>query len=66
MTKPKDEHARRNELRRQKAAELIALQMRKQLRERTDEALLTAADARDGEAPALATVPHPPDKQAGP
>ena len=60
MTKPKDEHARQNELRRQKAAELIAQQMRKQQRERTDEALLTAADARDGEAPA--TVPRSPGK----
>jgi hypothetical protein len=65
MTKPKDEHARRNELRRQKAAELIALQMRKQQRERTDEALLTAADARDVEAQVPAIVPQPPNKQAG-
>lgn len=62
MTKPKDEHARRNELRRQKAAELIALQMRKQQRERTDEALLTAADARDGKEQVPATVPQLPAK----
>ena len=60
MTKPKDEHVHRNELRRQKAAELIAQQLRKRQRERTDEALLTAADTRDGEQRPAAGAPKPP------
>lgn len=46
MSKSKDEHALHNELRRQKAAELIAAQLRKRQRERTDEALLSSEQAR--------------------
>jgi hypothetical protein len=59
MTKSKDEHARQNELRRQKAAELIALQLRKRQRVRTDEALLTTVGARD---PADKPLPKRPKR----
>ncbi len=63
MTKPKDEHVHHNELRRQKAAELIAQQLRKRRRERTDAALLTAADTRDGEQRPATGGPKPPGGQ---
>jgi hypothetical protein len=43
MSKASDEHARQNELKRRKAAELLSAKLRKQQRSRTDEALLKAA-----------------------
>jgi hypothetical protein len=46
MSKAKDEHARQNEVRRNKAAEQIAAQLRKRQRARTDEALLSSEQAK--------------------
>lgn len=46
MSKAKDEHERQNEVRRHKAAELIAAQLRKRQRERTDAALLSSEQAK--------------------
>jgi hypothetical protein len=40
MSKADDEHARQNELKRRKAADLLSAKLRRQQRSRTDEALL--------------------------
>lgn len=46
MSRSKDEHERQNALRRAKAAELIASQLKKRQRERTDAELLSSEQAR--------------------
>jgi hypothetical protein len=46
MSGSKDEHARQNALRRMKAAELIASQLKKRQRARTDAELLSSEQAR--------------------
>jgi hypothetical protein len=46
MSNAKDEHERQNQVRRAKAAELIAGQLRKRQRARTDAALLSSEQAK--------------------
>lgn len=46
MSGSKDEHARQNALRRMKAAEQIASQLKKRQRARTDAALLSSEQAK--------------------